>query len=176
MGVEIERKFVVSELPKQSYRRISSIAQGYLNADPARTVRIRIEDDKGFLTLKGPNEGLKRLEIETALDVKVARQMLEVLPNTERIEKKRHYVEYEGMEWTLDVFGGSLKGLILAEVELEHEAQPIVLPDWIDPKKEVSLDMRFTNVHLMACKDVAALLDSLSEHRVNTSVKPKSRS
>lgn len=49
--------------------------------------------------------------------------------------------------WEVDVFEGKLKGLVLAEVELESEAAKILLPEGVD-LVEVTEDMRYTNASL----------------------------
>ena len=52
--IEIERKFLVtSEAFKSLARSKNTIAQGYLNSHPERTVRVRIKGESGFLTIKG---------------------------------------------------------------------------------------------------------------------------
>ena len=52
--IEIERKFLVKayDYRKEAHRK-TKIIQGYLTKDPKRTVRVRIREDQGFLTIKG---------------------------------------------------------------------------------------------------------------------------
>lgn len=77
MGLETERKYLVKD---SSYRNLSFkssvITQGYLNRDPERTVRIRIKDETGFLTVKGKNIGDTRLEFEYEIPLQDARTLL----------------------------------------------------------------------------------------------------
>ena len=77
MSKEIERKFLVRD---SSYRDIAvakkSIAQGYLSTDPDATVRVRISDDKAYLTVKSRNKGATRNEWEYPFSPIDARQML----------------------------------------------------------------------------------------------------
>lgn len=63
MAKEIERKFLVEG---GSYRAMATgrreITQGYLSADPDRTVRVRVADDRAFITVKTRSEGCTRSE------------------------------------------------------------------------------------------------------------------
>ena len=63
------------------------------------------------------------------------------------IEKHRYKLLHDGMIWEVDVFMGSNKGLILAEIELSSETQSFTLPNWIGA--EVSADIRYSNQALM---------------------------
>jgi adenylate cyclase len=58
----------------------------------------------------------------------------------------RYRIEWGGVVWEVDEFGGANKGLIIAEVELTDEKQAIELPDWIGA--EVSGDSRYFNSNL----------------------------
>ena len=143
MAVEIERKFL---LKNDSWRDnvIGShvLKQGYLASSPLPTVRVRISDDKAFLTIKGRTEGISRVEFEYEIPSNEAIEMLE-LSAQPPIEKTRYIVEANGHTWEIDVFEGSNAGLVLAEVELDNEDEKIELPDWIDI--EVTSDPRYYN-------------------------------
>ena len=146
MPQEIERKFLLKNndwksLVSKSY----SIQQGYLNSDPERTVRVRIKDDRGILTIKGKNEGISRLEFEYEIPIDEANQLM-VLCKKPLIEKTRHIVIQDSFTWEIDVFRGSNEGLVLAEVELESESTEISTPEWIG--QEVSHDSRYYNSSL----------------------------
>ncbi|MDE5653155.1 MAG: CYTH domain-containing protein [Muribaculaceae bacterium] len=144
--MEIERKFIVTS---DAYRRMASashhIAQGYLSRDPDRTVRVRVRDSEGFLTVKGRTRGFSREEFEYAVGDADARQMLALcLPVV--VEKTRWIVDYAGLRWEVDEFHGSLQGLVVAEVELESEDQPVELPPFVG--REVSDDPAYFNSSL----------------------------
>ena len=104
MGTEIERKFLVpGEFPPGN---ASTIAQGYLSSGEAnRTVRVRIEDERAVLTIKGQTEGISRPEFEYEIPVADARQLLK-LAVSQIIEKVRHRVQHDGATWEVDVFSG----------------------------------------------------------------------
>ena len=146
MGQEIERKFL---LRNDNWRKAANagtrIRQGYLSEVPERTVRVRVIGETGFLTVKGKNEGSVRAEFEYPIPVADARALLALcLPPL--VEKTRYLVMHEGHTWEIDVFEGANAGLVVAEVELRSETEPISLPDWIG--REVTSDTRYYNSNL----------------------------
>ena len=147
MAKEIERKYL---LENNSWRSLVSysctIQQGYLSSDPDRTVRIRIIDDKGILTVKGKNIGISRLEFEYDIPLEDAIELIQ-LCDKPLIEKTRNIVVLDSQTWEIDEFGGSNKGLVIAEIELETEDTKIELPSWIG--NEVSHDPRYYNSNLV---------------------------
>ena len=148
MGIEIERKYTVNEHVQEFIKTLSDgeeICQGYLNAAPERTVRVRIKGRKAYLTIKGKNEGISRLEFEYEIPLEDARQLL-LICEPYCIEKIRYTFSLDNLIWELDVFKGRLEGLIIAEIELNDENEVIKLPDWIE--KEVSHDPRYYNSNL----------------------------
>jgi adenylate cyclase len=146
MGTEIERKFLVRELPDVALLEGEPIVQGYLRADPEGSVRVRITGRGARLTVKGPTRGHSRLEFEYEIPPEDARAMLDALAVGVPVEKVRHRLEHRGHVWELDVFSGHNDGLMLAEVELADEADEPALPEWLGP--EVSSDPRFFNANL----------------------------
>ena len=147
MGIEIERKFLLSgddwkELAKGTYYR-----QGYLNSQKERTVRVRTIDDNGFLTIKGINVGATRMEYEYEIPVEDANVLLDELCDKPLIEKNRYQIEFAGFIWEVDEFFGENEGLIVAEIELESEGQQFEKPQWIG--EEVSGDPRYFNSNLI---------------------------
>ncbi len=145
---EIERKFLVKD---RSFEAIATgvkrIAQGYLSRDPQRTVRIRISDEKGFITIKGEGDelGMSRFEWEKEMELQEAQALLRLcLPTV--IEKERYIVPFEGLTFEVDVFHGKHEGLVLAEVELESAEQEVTLPPFIG--QEVTGDKRYYNAYL----------------------------
>lgn len=146
MGKEIERKFLVADnsFVDIAYR-VVEIAQGYLNTDPDRTVRIRTKDGKGYITVKTRSQGATRGEWEYEIPYTDARELLGAC--TRIIEKRRYLVDAgEGLKWEVDVFSGRLAGLALAEIELPAEDTPFELPSFI--AAEVTGDPRYYNSNL----------------------------
>lgn len=146
--VEIERKFlVVGEFKDKAYA-CSHIEQGYISSGNGRTVRVRIRDDKGFLTIKGPSDeaGLARFEWEKEIPVDEARQLMNIcMPG--RIIKDRYLVHNGKHTIEVDEFFGENQGLIMAEIELESEDEEYLRPDFLG--KEVTGDRKYYNSHLM---------------------------
>jgi adenylate cyclase len=139
---EIERKFLVDHNKWNPSNKGKKMKQGYLSVDPARTVRVRIAGDEAFLTIKGKSVGIKRTELEYKIPIKEAGILMEMCLDFP-IEKTRYYEKRDDVVWEIDIFEGENKGLILAEVELEHENKHFNLPNWIE--KEVSEDYRYFN-------------------------------
>lgn len=146
--IEIERKFLVTSTAflAESYKK-HSIAQGYLNSNPERTVRIRIKGNKGFITIKGiGNEsGVSRLEWEKEIPLVEAKLLL---PLCEKgvIEKTRYEVKSGNHIIEVDIFHGENEGLILAEIELKNENEIIEKPIWLGA--EVTGDKKYYNSYL----------------------------
>jgi adenylate cyclase len=147
MGFEIERKFLV----KNDLWRVSSpgkkFYQGYLSTIPQRTVRIRLDGKKGYLTIKGISRGACRIEYEYPIPIADARDMLDKLCEKPIIEKIRHPIRYKGNIWEVDEFFGENQGLIVAELELTHEDQSFEKPEWIG--QEVTQDSKYFNSNLV---------------------------
>ena len=146
--IEIERKFLVTSTAfiAESFTQ-HNIAQGYLNSNPERTVRIRIKGNKGFLTIKGiGNEsGASRLEWEKEIPLEEAKLLLPLCEDGV-IEKTRYEVKSGNHIIEVDVFHGVNEGLILAEIELNNENESYTAPNWLG--KEVTGDKRYYNSYL----------------------------
>ena len=145
MPLEIERKFLVSDEGWRGDWPHSTIRQGYLTTDDATTVRVRIDGDRGTLTIKGGAAGAVRSEYEYEVPVEHAREMLGMC-RPPLVEKVRHRVVVDGLTWEIDVFTGDNAGLVIAEVELTHPRQPVTLPPWVG--HEVTDDVRYRNSYL----------------------------
>lgn len=146
--IEIERKFlVVSDAFLDEAFRKNRIVQGYLSSVPERTVRIRIKDEKGFLTIKGKgNEsGMSRLEWEKEIPLNEAELLLSICENGV-IDKIRHKVKIGNHIFEIDVFSGENAGLIIAEIELKSEKETFEKPDWLG--EEVTNDEKYYNAYL----------------------------
>lgn len=146
--IEIERKFLVTstDFIKESYSKFE-IAQGYISSNPDRTIRIRIKDDKSFLTIKGKSSenGLSRFEWEKEIDVKDAQNLL-LLCEKGIIKKTRYNVKSGKHIIEVDVFYGENEGLVMAEIELQSEDELYEKPNWLG--KEVTNDERYYNAYL----------------------------
>ncbi len=151
MAQEIERKFLVRGDFKEQAFAVSHICQGYIGTRPGRTVRIRIRDQRAYITIKGPAgpEGLSRYEFETEISVSDARDLL-LLCEPGIIDKHRYLVKSPDGEhtWEVDEFHGDNEGLVVAEIELRSEDDVFEKPDFIG--KEVTGDRRYYNAHLRA--------------------------
>ena len=148
MAQEIERKFLVTkEFKSQAYAQ-SRIKQGYISSVRERTVRVRIRDDKGYLTIKGISNaaGTSRYEWEHELPLTEAEELMK-LCEPGMIDKTRYLVRSGAHIFEVDEFYGDNAGLVMAEVELAHEGEPFVKPDFIG--EEVTGDARYYNSQLM---------------------------
>jgi len=146
MATEIERKFLVKNDNWRKLAHGKHYIQGYLNRHSERSVRIRIIDDKGFLTIKGKSKGASRTEFEYEIPHPEALQMLSELCERPLIDKHRHKISYGGFVWEIDEFHAENQGLIVAEIELPNENTSFEIPDWIGI--EVTHDARYFNSNL----------------------------
>ena len=144
MGVEIERKFLVKEGWQPTGESVS-IKQGYLPGTGPMLVRIRLEDQRALLTLKGRTEGATRGEYEYEIPVQDAQELL-LRCRKKVVEKTRYFVIHGDYTWEVDVFAGANKGLVVAELELSDEDEAFDRPDWLGA--EVSSDARYYNSNL----------------------------
>lgn len=146
MGQEIERKFLVIGDAWRTLGEGKAYRQGYIPTPDARTVRVRVAGNQGYLTLKGPALGLVRSEYEYPIPLEDANEMLETLCDPPLIEKTRYRIPIQNLVWEVDEFWGENAGLIMAEVELTDADQSIEMPDWIG--QEVTGDPRYYNSQL----------------------------
>lgn len=146
MGLEIERKFLINKQLWQAPNKGQHLAQGYIAANAHKlSVRIRIADDTAWLNLKGWINDISRHEYEYPIPISDARELLNNFAGS-IVEKIRYQVDYAGHTWEVDEFLGDNAGLMVAEIELDSEAQEFDKPDWI--AKEVSDDPRYLNTSL----------------------------
>ncbi len=146
MGTEIERKFLVDLSAWKPQGPGVRFTQGYLSNVKERIVRVRLEGEKGKLTIKGVTQGISRSEFEYAIPADDARQLLDNLCHMPLIDKHRHVEWHEGKRWEIDVFHGDNEGLVVAELELSREDEFFVPPPWLGC--EVSHDPRYFNASL----------------------------
>ena len=147
MATEIERKFkVISD----EYKKIGTpfhCKQGYLDTQNEPLVRVRTMGKKAYLTLKGKNEGIRRLEFEYEIPVPDAEELLSIFCSTSLIEKNRYILTIEKTVWEVDEFLGENFGLVIAEVELLSENDNFNKPSWIG--QEVSHELKYYNYKLV---------------------------
>lgn len=149
-GLEIERKFLVrkGDAWKRAAFSSSRIKQGYIPAEGA-TVRVRVRDDKAYLTIKARsvNGGMTRYEFEKEITLDEAENLLKLCRGG-MIDKRRWLVRSGTHTFEVDEFFGDNEGLVMAEVELGSEGEAFDKPDFIGP--EVTGDKRFYNSHMLA--------------------------
>ena len=147
MPVEIERKFLVQGDYKSLVVSHSRIRQGYICSSRGRTVRVRLRDDKGYLTIKGPslNGGLSRYEFEKEISVDEALSLL-CLCEPGMVDKIRWLVPVGKHVFEVDEFFGDNEGLVVAEVELAEETEDFERPAFLG--MEVTGDRRYYNSSL----------------------------
>jgi len=146
MGIEIERKFLVTG---DAWRAAPAVAyaQGYLNRDKDRTVRVRVVQQQAWITIKGASTGATRAEFEYPIPLSDARQLL-ALCDGPLVRKLRRRIEHAGAIWEVDEFQGDNAGLVVAEIELASEQAKFERPAWLGA--EVTHDPRYFNSNLAA--------------------------
>lgn len=146
---EIEHKFLVtSEAFKEEAFQKQKITQGYLNTTPERTVRVRTNGERAFITVKGKSSenGLSRFEWEKEISVDDAEALLK-LCEPGKIEKTRFLVKIGNHTFEVDEFYGENEGLVIAEVELKEEGEDFEKPDWLG--EDVSDQSKYSNSSLI---------------------------
>jgi CYTH domain-containing protein len=146
--MEIERRYLVKirdrswETP-DAQRQL--LRQGYVRADePA--IRIRLGEARGPVLTCKSGTGVKRHEAETVVSEEMAVALMDAAG--ERVVEK---IRWTLGPWMLDMFVGGLEGLILMEIELNHEDDPVPAPpSGIHILRDVTDDNRFNNSDL-AC-------------------------
>lgn len=149
MAIEIERKFLVKGEFKHLATDHTQIKQGYISSQKGRTVRVRITDNQGFLTIKGPSMrgGLSRYEFEKEITLDEALSLM-MLCEPGIIHKTRWLVPVGAHVFEVDEFYDENAGLIIAEVELSSEEEAFECPDFLG--EEVTGDRRYYNSCLRA--------------------------
>jgi CYTH domain-containing protein len=147
MGIEIERKYLLdidqwNALPKPPGQYLR---QGYLSTDPTKTIRVRVTDTNGWITIKGLSVGAARAEFEYGIPQQEATELLDMFA-VAGLTKIRYKINYKGMLWEVDEFLADNLGLIVAEIELKDELQLFDIPDWIS--REVTGEEKYYNSNL----------------------------
>lgn len=146
--VERERRFLV-DVPPSGLVPSGPVLlrQGYLESGEQRSVRVRDAGADGCTLTVKSGQGLERIELEwpiTRDDFDVAWP----LTDGQRIEKVRHSIPQGSLVIELDVFGGDLDGLVIAEVEFDsvEASDAFEPPAWFG--REVTEDGRYSNASL----------------------------
>jgi adenylate cyclase len=141
--MEIERKFLLSEPPNLDAANADEIEQGYLAIGSDGEVRVRRKGDRLLLTAKR-GSGLSRQEAEVELDRRSFDELWR-LTEGRRLQKRRHVMSHGDLKIEVDVYGGELEGLTVAEVEFatEEDAKEFDPPAWLG--EEVTGDHRYMN-------------------------------
>ena len=121
--------------------------QGYVPTRDNTTVRLRVIGEKAFLTIKGENQGITRLEFEYEIPVEDAKKMMNAVCSKPMVEKFRYNCQVGNTRWEVDRFVGDNEGLVIAEVELNAEDQEFDRPEWLG--LEVSSDAKYYNSQLV---------------------------
>lgn len=147
MAKEIERKFLIDLEKIGSLEDGTVMKQGYITTKDKTVVRVRLVGEKAYLTLKGENTGISRIEFEYEIPVIDAQEIMTELCNGPVVEKTRYLVVNYGHAWEVDIFHGDNDGLVVAEIELGSEAEKFELPHWVT--EEVSGDAKYYNSSLL---------------------------
>lgn len=147
MGVEIERKFLLTGDGWRTLGQPVLLRQGYLSSQRERVVRVRIEGGQAMLTIKGQSVGASRGEWEYPIPLQDAADLLDNLCEKPLIEKYRTRVTLGAHLWEIDEFLGANQGLLVAEIELQSEDEPFDKPEWVGA--EVTDDARYFNSSLI---------------------------
>lgn len=146
--MEIERKFLVDSAAWEALDKPvpTLIIQAYLQRSVDKTIRVRIAGSKGWLTIKGKTTGISRSEFEYEIPLEEAKELIALFAE-KTIEKFRYELTIGKHLWEVDEFQGKLKGLLIAEIELNAEDEVFESPHWVE--KEVSHDARYFNAVLI---------------------------
>lgn len=147
MGQEIEYRYLLTEIPDPGAAPVRHIAQGYLSADPDRTVRVRVMEEQGFLTVKGRRTGPAAPEFEYEIPVQDARALLDLCGDLVLAKDRYALPGPDGLVWDIDVFTGRHSGLVIAEIELPAIDSPFILPGWLGGE-EITGRAEFSNAAL----------------------------
>lgn len=149
MATETERKFLVKSGAYKDYSyKTTRIKQGYLSSVPERTVRVRVAGDKGWITIKGigNKKGMSRYEWERKIPKITGEELLKICePGV--IDKTRYTIKIGKQIFEVDEFHGENQGLVVAEIELQDEHEPIPKAVWLG--REITGNKKYYNSMLV---------------------------
>lgn len=163
--MEIERKWLLDGEPDPRTLKIVKsgyLVQAYFYDQDGSSIRVRSAswgkknprydtdtDCEFWLTVKTPVDELARNELEIPISSHVFETLIHDEATGSQIDKCRWVSPLDGgLLAEIDIFYGSLDGLVTVEVEFEsrEDAQLFEAPDWFG--KEVTGDFRYLNSHL----------------------------
>lgn len=154
MKIEIERKFLLaSERWRSLVDRSEHVRDGLLSTSDEHKVRVRIIGERSTLAVKSKRVGGQREEFEYDIPRGDAERLL-TFCGSNVIEKIRHYIVQADLTWEIDEYEGLLKGVVLAEVELESIDQSIPMPDWIG--HEVTAEPPYSKINMLRARQQLA--------------------
>ena len=146
MAIEIERKYLVKSPPLHLAKKKLYIKQGYIVNDQKQVIRVREKGNEYFLTIKGNQIGISRLEYDFPISKKDANELISNFCRDTIIEKTRYYLRFKNHIWEIDEFHKKNQGLVVAEIELNSENENFELPSWVE--KEVTSEKKYYNMNL----------------------------
>jgi len=147
MKVEIERKFLLaSDGWRREVQRSEYIRDGLIAISDERNTRVRIIGERATLAVKTKRITGGRYEFEYDIPLEDA-ELLLASCGSNATAKHRHYVLREGLTWEIDEYDGVLKGVVLAEVELDAIDQLIDMPSWIG--REVTAQAPYRKINML---------------------------
>ena len=160
MQIETERKFLVTgDGYKAEAGEKHRIRQGYIAHDGGNTVRVRLLDGQGIITVKGPSHGgISRMEWEKEISAQDFKDLLQVchgsviektryiIPAGQAAVSESHSTHGKDRFFEVDVFHGDNEGLVMAEIELGNEEENFPHPSWLG--EDVTGDKRYYNSYL----------------------------
>ena len=146
MAIEIERKYLVKSPPLHLAKKKLYIKQGYIVNDQKQVIRVREKGNEYFLTIKGNQIGISRLEYDFPISKKDANELIINFCRDTIIEKTRYYLRFKNHIWEIDEFHKKNQGLVVAEIELNSENENFELPTWVE--KEVTSEKKYYNMNL----------------------------
>lgn len=154
MALEIERKWLVKDLPDLVYTKHSYIEQAYVLDIDKTVLRVRSYHDGpagekfGHITAKGPSTVAGAVEeYQMRIPYEMARALISACPKT--IIKTRYYIATSHHMIELDVFHGKYQGLVIAEVEDDGEDlfRNFSIPEWFG--EEVTGKQEYSNAYMV---------------------------
>ncbi len=160
-GIEIERKFRLRRAPDPATLAAHGalalrIEQVYLRLDPsdrAEAVRVRRTElaDGTVSFRRTAKRRVGRFSFDEAEDAiseaDWAAALARADPDRRPVRKTRFVVAHGAQALEIDVFDQPA-GLVVVEVELASEGEPVDLPAWLGEWREVTDDPRYLNVEL----------------------------
>ena len=124
------------------------IRDGLVASTNGQKVRVRISDSAATIVLKSRKSGLSRFEFEYPIPLADAQEIMRTMCTAHILDKARYFVADRGATWSVDVYGGLLEGIVIAEIEFARPDQHVDLPGWVD--REITEDPRYRKINLEA--------------------------